>query len=295
MASSMTSRRRKWIIFTTLIGTFVFALYVANGANQVPTLPVPPGIAKRTEKISLQGETVRVDVYLPAAALREAPVVIVAHGFTRSRRVMAEWGQFAASHGMIALVPNLPSFANHDRNARAVEDLIRWAHDPVRSLQPRPNGEVGLIGHSAGGFATLLAAVREPRVRCWIGLDPVDFRDHGLAAVKSLKVPGMMLLAEPGAWNRHGNALPWLAACPGSLTALRIRGSTHCDPEMPTTRLAQLFCGKTDPARYGIYQHYALALLNQTLKHDSQARDLITWASKDSRVQVLLPSAAKAE
>jgi pimeloyl-ACP methyl ester carboxylesterase len=291
----MISRRRKWIIITLLFGTFVVALFVANAANHVPSLPVPPGITKRTAKISLQGESVPVDVYLPKTNVETAPVVIVAHGFTRNRRVMADWGHFAALHGMIALVPNLPSFANHGRNARAIEDLIRWAHEPGRSLQPRPNGEVGLIGHSAGGFATLLAAVREPRVRCWVGLDPVDFGDHGLLAVKSLNVPGLMLLAESGAWNRHGNAVPWLAACPGSLTALRVHGSTHCDPEMPTSRMAQLVCGKTDAARYGIYQHYALALLEQTLNHDPKARDQIALASKDARVHVLPSATAKPE
>ena len=104
-----------------------------------------------------------------------------------------------------------------------------------------------------------------------------------------------MLLAESGAWNRHGNAVPWLAACPGSLTAIRVRGSTHCDPEMPTSRMAQLVCGKTDAARYGIYQHYALALLEQTLNHDPKARDQIALASKDARVQVLPSATAKPE
>lgn len=294
MPLNTSSRRRKWIIAALLVATLMFGLYVADGANRVPPMPVPQGVKKHTEKISLQGETVPVDVYVPATKLEEAPVVIVAHGFSRHRRVMAEWGNSVALRGMIALVPNLPSFADHGRNARAIEDLIHWAHEPARTLQPRPNGEVGLIGHSAGGFATLLAAVREPRVRCWIGLDPVDFRDHGQNAVKSLKVPGLMLLAEPGAWNRQGNAVPWLAACP-SLKALRIRGSTHCDPEMPTSHLAEMFCGKTDPARHGIYQHYAFSLLRQVLMHDPEAPDVIALTAKDARVQVLPSGSAKAE
>lgn len=294
MSVSSPSRRRKWIIAALLVAILIAVLYAAHQANRVPFLPVPQGVTKRTEKVALQGETMPVDVYLPATFFEKVPLVIVAHGFSRHRRVMAAWGHAAALNGMIALVPNLPSFSNHERNARAIEDLIRWAQEPGFALEQRTNGEMALIGHSAGGFATLLAAVREPRVRCWIGLDPVDFGDDGVSAVKSLKVPGLMLLAEPGAWNRHGNSLPWLAACP-SLKALRIRGSTHCDPEFPTSHLAEMMCGKTDDARHSTYQHYALSLLRRVMRHDAQAPDLIATAAKDARVQVLPSGSAKAE
>jgi hypothetical protein len=46
---------------------------------------------------------------------------------------------------------------------------------------------------------------------------------------------------------------------------LRVRGSTHCDPENPTSRLAELACGHTDPARRAVYERHALALLKRVL------------------------------
>jgi dienelactone hydrolase len=245
-------------------------LIMAGCANRVPRLPVPPGVSKHTEKLMLQGKSVPVDFYLPQQ-VGEAPVVIVAHGFTRHRRVMAGWGNLLATQGMITVVPNLPAFADHERNARAISELIALVHEPRRLVKAKPSGAVALVGHSAGGFATLLAASREKDVRCWIGLDPVDFGDHGLRAVQALKTPALMLLAESGAWNRHANALPWLNASASPLIALRVRGSTHCNAENPTSRLAEIACGTTDATRRAVYERHTLAMLRQHLFGDVTA------------------------
>ena len=259
----------------------------AGHLNRVPSLPAPPGVIRRTELIMLQGERVPVDLFLPAPA-RKAPVVIVAHGFTRHRRVMSGWGHRIAENGMIAAVPGLPAFANHARNARAVAELVRHLHRPG-GLGPghEPTGRTGLVGHSAGGFATLLAAAGSDNVHCWIGLDPVDFMDMGLEAVKSLSVPALVLLAEPGAWNRSGNAQQWIGRGAADLMALRIRGSTHCDPENPTSRMAELACGRTDAARRESYERYALAMLRSHLLHDAASRSLLSRAAEDPGVLIL--------
>ncbi len=270
-----------------LIPLMTGLLLGAGHLNRVPPLPLPPGVVRRTEQIMLQGERVSVDLYMPASA-RRAPVVIVAHGFTRHRRVMSGWGHRIAENGMIAAVPSLPSFANHARNARAVAELAEHLHRPG-GLGPgtESTGRTGLVGHSAGGFATLLAAAASDTVHCWIGLDPVDFMDMGLEAVKSLKPPALVLLAEPGAWNRSGNARQWFGRGAADLLALRIKGSTHCDPENPTSRMAELACGRTDPARRATYERYALAMLRTHLLQDSETGSILSRADKDGCVRVL--------
>lgn len=282
----MSLRTRFWRFLVPVAVLLAALLVTAGCANRVPGLPVPPGVTKSTEKLMLQGETVPVDLYLPKNISR-APVVIVAHGFTRHRRVMAGWGNLLARHGMITVVPNLPAFADHGRNARAIGEIITLMHEPGRLANPAPSGDVALIGHSAGGFATLLAASRERRVRCWIGLDPVDFMDHGLRAVEGMRTPGLMLLAESGAWNRHANALAWLAPLGSTLTALRVRGSTHCDPENPTSRLAEITCGDTDAVRRAVYERYVLAMLQKHLLDDAAGGVTLSAAARDGAVAVL--------
>ncbi|MCF7787649.1 MAG: hypothetical protein K9N47_16080 [Prosthecobacter sp.] len=274
---------------------FAALIIVAGCANRVPSLPVPKGVVKRTEKLVLQGREVPVDFYLPQN-VGNAPVVIVAHGFTRHRRVMAGWGNLLAQNGMIAVVPNLPFLANHTRNAHAISDLIALVRTPGHLTQPQPNNAVAIMGHSAGGYATVLAASHEKRLRCWIGLDPVDFGNHALEAIASVHSPGLMLLAELGAWNRQANSVPWLNHAAAPLTALRIHHSTHCDAENPSSPLAEFVCGKTDPRRRAIYENYALAMLKQHLFSDAASAEVLKNSAQDKSVSVLAaPSADKAE
>lgn len=242
----------------------VGGLYLAHQANQAPVLAVPPEVVKRTQRLVLQGRGVMVDFYLPAAAA-EAPVVIVAHGFSRSRRVMAGWGILLARHGMCAVVPDLPFFADHEGNAQAVRELVSRVHEGGLGERPGLRGGIGLLGHSAGGFSTWMAAAGNEEVSCWAGLDPVDFYGKARAAAPGLKVPALMLLAEPGAWNLHANALPWLEHAGTPLTALRVRGSTHCDPEHPTTRAAELVSGRTEAKRRAVYERHILAHFREHL------------------------------
>lgn len=281
-------RLLRWLKYPTLIVT---ALVIAAAfANRIPALPVPADVTKRTENIVLQGTSVPVDFFLPRG-VEKAPVVIVAHGFSRHRRVMTGWGHLLAQNSMIAVVPNLPAFADQGVNIRAIGQLIEIVHEADRLTKPSPTGDVALIGHSAGGFGTLIAASREKRTRCWIGLDPVDFNDHGLRAIKQLRIPGLMLLAESGAWNRHANALAWLNSADSDITALRIRNSTHCDPENPTSPLVRIVCGETDAERRAVYERYALAMLKQHLLDDAAAAAVFTDATRDDAVFVLKPAA----
>lgn len=279
---------KKLLLRLLLLVSLMTGLLVGAGhLNRVPPLQAPPGVIRRTQQIMLQGERVPVDLFLPASAAK-APVVIVAHGFTRHRRVMSGWGVRIAENGMIAAVPSLPAFANHARNARAIAELVEHLQRPGSLMPgPEPSGKTGLVGHSAGGFATLLATAASDKVHCWIGLDPVDFMDMGLGVVKSLQTPALMLLAEPGTWNRQGNARQWLGRGALNLMALSIRGSTHCDPENPTSRMAELACGQTDPARRATYERYALAMLRTHLLHDPAAGSILLRADKDDFIRVL--------
>ncbi len=255
------------VVLAAMLGAM---LGMAHQANRVPRLPVPDGLRVETHRLQLEGVTVPVDVYLPAQSGR-APVVLLAHGFTRHRRVLAGWGQRLAQEGVIAAVPNLPFFADPERNARALVELATQILSTPIFGTTAPDGRLVYAGHSMGGFASLLATAQDPRALAWIGLDPVDFAGLGRHALAHLRVPCLALLAEPGAWNLNGNARRWIDLDHPSLTILRVRGSTHCDPEHPTSRLAELACGATDAGRRAVYERHALALLRRVLFQSASA------------------------
>ena len=143
---------------------------------------------KSERMMRLIGKEVAVDFYLPQG-LNKAPVVVVAHGFSRSRRNMAGWGTLLASNGFIAAIPDLPAWADHDRNSQAVRELFNRINSKAAVTEPEPTGTGALMGYSMGGLCTLLAATNNAQVRCWVGLDPVDARQKGAEAAKELRIP----------------------------------------------------------------------------------------------------------
>ena len=98
-----------------------------------------------------------VDIYRPDTD-KPAPLVVVAHGFSRRRRNMAGWGRHLADEGFVAAVPNLPSWSDQVRNGRFLSDLCAQlcADDSWKEhIDPAAGGPDGLFsrraGQSAGG------------------------------------------------------------------------------------------------------------------------------------------------
>lgn len=226
------------------------------------------------------------DVYLPREDT-PAPLVIVAHGFSRTKANMADWGRRLAREGFVVAVPTMPTWANHARNAGAIREVADWL--PARQeLKGRLDvTRIGLMGFSAGGLATLLATSEEPRVRVWVGLDPVDRDGQGAAAAQRLKCPAFILRAEPHACNAHGNAEGIQRALVTKTFFLRVIGGTHADPEWPTDRIAEGVCGKSSPQRRIVFVEYAVAALRTELLGDRAAASILAKVEKDIRVTVV--------
>lgn len=242
--------------------------------------------------MTLTGKEVAVDFYLPQG-LKRAPVVVVAHGFSRSRLNMAGWGGLLASNGFIVAIPDLPAWSGHERNSQAVRELLDRMLFKSLVAEPAPNGDAALMGFSMGGLCTLLASATNGQVRCWVGLDPVDAGQKGAEAAKQVRIPCAVLQAEPGRCNAQGNARQMVASLPGPLFALRVQNGTHTDPEQPTDWLAELVCGKADPTRRAIFERYTLAVLKSVFLGDASALSTLTAATNDAGVTVLSTRAIK--
>ena len=73
----------------------------------------------RAEAIELDGQSLVVDVYLPAAT---APTraAIIAHGWTRSREQHRDQARALAQAGFVAIVPDLPNVLDLWGNGRLI-------------------------------------------------------------------------------------------------------------------------------------------------------------------------------
>jgi dienelactone hydrolase len=249
---------RRWLLRTLF--SLLLLVVLVHCASRTEPPPLPPGVKKEHIRLDLAGRSVSLTLYRPAKD-ENAPLVVLAHGFLRSKRYMAGWGGHLAGQGFFVVVPTQPGFADHALNGRVLAASVEKYREKRR---------VALMGFSMGGLTTLLATTHTP-VDAWVGLDPVDMNGKGKVAAAKLKAPALFLLAEPEAWNRHGNANALAEAIPGQKQLTRIPGATHLDAEWPTDLLGQLACGFVNEKRQQQFRAKATEFLKARLINDLEA------------------------
>lgn len=198
----------------------------------------------RTESTTLAGHELRIDVYQPSSNAT-AEMAIIAHGFTRSRARHRDLAVALAGAGVTVVVPDLPYVMNHWGNGDAIVELEHTLEAGALGLPPLVRSHLVLIGTSAGGLATVLAAAKLPGLAGWVGLDPVDRTYTGINAAEQLTSPAVVLLAEPSSCNLFGSGRSIARAVPGLLRYTLIPGASHCDFEGPTNKLCRVVCGES--------------------------------------------------
>ena len=199
---------------------------------------------------TLDGHRVTLDVHPAVGLLRGA--AILSHGFTRSLRTLAGHAQALADAGVLALTPNLPCTFHFRCNARALAALTRSLR--AGGTFGAPVDRVMLVGFSAGGLSSLLAA-DTPGVVGFVGLDPFDrtmpgeAERLGLAAAGRLRTAALLLRAPQSRCNAEAVTAPWGIVLPALWRDELVAGASHCDFESPTDWVCCLACGDADPAR----------------------------------------------
>ena len=235
-------------------------LLLGTTCTTIPELPA--GVVKQSSQVECGKDSVAVDFYFQKQAAPQ-PMVVVVHGFSRSKRYMAGWGADLARHGMIAAVMTQPYWAGHSRNGEAIARLVELGRTGKWPIAAGGNGKVGLVGFSMGGLTTLLAAASlSPPADAWVGLDPVDHAGRGAAKAALVKAPGLALLAEPSPFNGRGNASTMLHDYGGPLQVIKVTRATHCDAESPSDILGQLACGQVNSMRHDRFRTVTLEFLD---------------------------------
>jgi pimeloyl-ACP methyl ester carboxylesterase len=217
----------------------------------------PASFSVVTKTTALGHEDVSVDVYRPQQ-FDSIGVAVLAHGFTRDRLRDRDLARALASAGIIAVAPDLPSAVNLIGNGDAVAGLVADLERGTLGIAPTPRARIVLIGTSAGGLATVIAASQLPGLAGWIGLDPVDGTGMGTLAARKLQMPTVVLLADPSVCNLFGSGRLIANALPSASRAERMRGASHCDFEGPTNKFCRTVCGKGDPGRADAVRHAAV-------------------------------------
>lgn len=243
--------------------------------------------------VDAAGTGIPTVVYYPTTTTAPVPVVAVVHGFLRNGSFMAELARTLASHGLVAVVPDMPCGArgcDHDANGRQISALLDWAEaasaDPASPLAGKVDGaRRGALGHSWGGLGVFVAASQDPRFSSVLMLDPND--DRGLAASLA---PSMGHATAHVMAERFGscNATEWTTTVfpltPGPHLRVRVVGSGHCDVEDPSDGLCPLACGSGDAATTPMFRRYAVAWTLCNLTRDPAMADWIGGGRLDDDI-----------
>jgi pimeloyl-ACP methyl ester carboxylesterase len=195
----------------------------------------------------------------PMAPLGSA---VLAHGFLRDAGSLAMLAQQLAAAGVLVLVPELPTHGDAVANGRALTELMIQLRGGALGAVP---AKTVLVGFSAGGLTTLLAAARTPGVTAWIGLDPVDRNGEGLHAAGRVSAPATMLRARPDGCNAYANSFSWGSFLPRLQRDSLIDGATHCDFQ-DADPVCNTLCGAADAARQAAVRDEVAALVLQALR-----------------------------
>jgi dienelactone hydrolase len=211
-----------------------------------PTAKVIP----QTQVLKINGHSVEVDVYKPIGPQKGA--AILTHGFTRSRTTMGEHAQALAARGVLAITPDMPCTFDFRCNASAITEMVSLLRNTTTFGSS--NQRVMLVGFSAGGLSSLLAA-DAPGVVGFVGLDPFDrvlpneSERAGITASRKLTTEALLLRAPASRCNANAVAAPWGTELKALWRDELIAGASHCDFEAPSDWKCHLACGDTDPAR----------------------------------------------
>ena len=242
-------KRKIWFLtfFVVLIHCQVFAIESLTK------------VSAQTLALNIAGKTVEVDVYKPIGPHTGA--AILTHGGFRNRKTMAEHALALAARGVLTLAPNMPCTFDHRCNARAIVQLVNL----LRSTNTfgASSNRVMLVGFSAGGLASLLAA-DTPGVVGFVGLDAYDHllpnqsERLGIVAARRLATEALILRAPASSCNAQSVAASWSMEFKTLWRDELIAGATHCDFEAPTDWMCRLACGDTDASRQSMVRQALL-------------------------------------
>jgi acetyl esterase/lipase len=187
----------------------------------------------------------RLDMYLPKDK-KDFPVVVLVHGGSwamgdnRSAGLYSSVGQFLASQGIGAVLPNYRLYPSvkHPEHAKDVARAVAWTHANIGKHGGDPR-RLFLAGHSAGGHLVALLAADESYLRA-AGMKTADIK--GVIAISgvynispgairlSLGGPGARALRPEQMWPLRGDSPPsFKYRLPGLPTHLNLFGAVFGD------------------------------------------------------------------
>lgn len=129
------------------------------------------------------------------------PVVVFGHGFSMAWSAYQNVWEHLSPKGFILVFPKtesgfFPAPSHNDFGLDLVVASNRMLASNSETNSPfyqKVNGKSGIMGHSMGGGATILAAENNENIKTIIGLAPAETNPSAIAAATNVTVPALIL------------------------------------------------------------------------------------------------------
>ena len=166
-------------------------------------------------------------------------LIVIGHGFMRSKQRMAHLAEHLASWGLPAVALDFCNSklwaGNHELNGA----------DMAAVSNQLDHSQIIYVGFSAGGLAAMLAANLDENALAYYGLDMVDHKGEGQNIASRMTIPLYGLIATESACNAYNNGIEVYEKSADS-TVMRVVDASHCHFEFPVDNKCSFFCGKAE-------------------------------------------------
>ena len=168
-------------------------------------------------------------VFTPSSG-RRLPIVALGHGWLQSVDKYADTMRYLASWGIIVVAPNTHRslFSSHQGLALDLSRALRMvAYGELGGGRVRGDlRRLGVLGHSTGGGAAVLAAAKDPQIRAVVTVTAAETRPSAVEAAGRVDAPSLHLIGAQDDWAESDGAR--IAQSWGGPTQLRrVKGTGH--------------------------------------------------------------------
>jgi dienelactone hydrolase len=192
------------------------------------------------------GRQIQTEIYYPSTAAGDNtplangdfPVIVFGHGFAMAWDAYSNiWQRYAAMGYILAfprteggLIPG-PSHNDFGLDLKLVGDRM-LAEDNLASSPffEKINGNVGIMGHSMGGGASMLGSANNSAIKTVVGLAPAETDPSAIAAAANVDVPALIFSGgQDGVTPPDEHHLPiYNSLASAKKTFVNIVGGAHC-------------------------------------------------------------------
>ncbi|MGS0688671.1 dienelactone hydrolase family protein [Nakamurella sp. GG22] len=168
-------------------------------------------------------------VFTPTSG-RRLPVVAVGHGWLQSAERYADTMRYLASWGIIVVAPNTHRSVFSSQQGLAL-DLSRALRLVAQGNlgDGRVRGDLrrmGVLGHSIGGGAAILAAAKDDQIRAVVTVTAAETRPSAIEAAGKVEVPSLHLIGSKDDMAESDGARI-ARSCTGPAQLRMVKGSGH--------------------------------------------------------------------